>query len=355
MSDIGPTLLDQVRAMVEQHERRIAILETQEKTTYTPPYNDSGVIKVGQVRCQDIIPPLGDFGVCNGQFECGATSDYPVAQEWNDIGGAGTTFERVAGGVAGNWCAKITDVAGTTAIILSEKLIPVYESMEYYLACYAKDGGDGAWLNFGVACYDAAGTYLGISLVYNAAPGAAWVRIQKRIGPLGDGVFQANTRYIQVIAYVAGAPRTIYLDDVQFQQMKAAYSPGISLVNQYVYDATDRTNNTTNYVQHAGSVMTLTLQEPGYIWFFYNTSWVTNTTRTLVGYLRVYVDAVQSSFGAFLGAAANEYHSAHIGGRWQALLAAGVHTVSLYFRVQTAGDVLTIADLAGSCFYTRAY
>ena len=315
--------------------------------------SESGLIPLNGARCQDLIPPLGDFGICNGQFECGPTDEYPIAMQWVDES-VGGTVTRTAGGAAGNYCLTFAGGTGTAAM-RHDWYIPVYEDRDYYLACHAKGKSGTDTLKFGVHCYDEDKVYIATVWAYNADPGAAWVAIQRRVGPLGDVALSANTRYVRVVAEVPSAGETVYFDDAQIQQMKAAYSPGIRLISEVCYDGTDRTNNTVNYIQHVGSPMTLTFEEPGYLWYAYAWAWFTDTTRPLAGYCRIYLDAGAGNMFSPLGAVANEYHGGNIGLlRWPAILARGAHTVDLRFRAHIAGDVVTIADLEGSCFYTRS-
>jgi len=316
-------------------------------------------------RFEYMHEPIGDFGVWNGQFELGTIDDNTVEQPegWEVAAFAGGSMTLDPTGLCGAYCYKGGQAGnGTGGTLHSLRFIPVSEDREYMLSAAIKPSTIQTTVSLGVSCYNAAQAFIATALPLNAALiGAAgvWVRRQVRIGPMGDVAFPAGTRYVRV--YIALSDTALvnnwaYVDDVQFQQMKMAYSPGIRLISEVCYDGTDRTTMKDTYTAHAGSPMTLTFEEPGYLWYAYSWSWFTDTTRTLAGYCRVYVDAGGANLFAALGAAANEYHSGNIGLlRWPAILARGAHTVDLRFRAQNAGDVITIADMEGSCFYTRAY
>ncbi len=346
------TAEQRLQQMAEDHERRLRALEAQDRRADT---DVGGYVPLGGARCIDLLPALGDIGLCNGQFECGPTTGYPIAECWTHTITAGANCTREAGGVAGNWCLHLSDTTGVGCLVSHCRMFPVYENRTYYEACHVKGDPAGTVFQMGMAAYNAAGAALGTVWAYNAAPGAAWVAVQRRVGPGGDVAWPAGTRYAQVVLYIKGAGIAAYVDDVQFQQTKSAYSPGIHLVSDYVADATDRTNNTVAYVQHVGSPMTLTFEEPGYLWYGYSWTWFTSVARGIAAYSHVFIDGAMLVPFQILGAAANEYHSNSIFMRSPAILARGAHTVDFRWRAAVAGDVVTIADLEGSCFYVRAY
>ena len=318
--------------------------------------DESGLIPLNGARCQDLIPPLGDFGVCNGQFECGPTDEYPIAMQWVDESVGGTVTRIPSGAAAGYYYLALAGGTGV-ATIRHDWYIPVHEDRDYYLACHAKGKSPTDTFKFGVHCYDEDKAFIATVWAYNAAPGAAWVPIQRRVGPLGDIALSANTRYIRVVAQAPNVGESLYFDDAQFQQMKAAYSPGIHLVNDYVWATGDETNNTVNYVQHAGSVMTLTFEEPGYLWYSYWWTWWSSVARANWS-AYFYIDVDGANFAIMRGgepAALNRVITSTGMQRWSTLLAAGNHTVSMYYHPAVAGHVITVSELEGSCFYVRAH
>jgi len=317
--------------------------------------SESGLIPWGGARCQDLIPPLGDFGICNGQFECGPTTEYPIAMQWLDNSVGGTVTRIGSGAAAGYYYLALAGGTGT-AVIYHDWYIPVHEDRDYYIACHAKGKAPTDTFRFGVYCYDEDKAYLSTVWAYNAAPGAAWVAIQRRVGPLGDIALTATTRYIRVVAQAPNAGESLYFDDAQIQQMKAAYSPGIRLISDYIHSATNRTNNTTAYIVYNGSLMTLTFEEPGYLWYSYHWVWYCNATGTIRSGAVAAIDGVALAPFQAVGESANYYNGGSFGlMRSAAILAAGVHTVDFRFRSIVAGNITTITDIEGSCFYTRAY
>ena len=239
------TAEERLQQFVEDHERRLRALEAQEKTTYTAPYvdDDDGYITWGGVQCQDLIPPLGDFGVCNGQFECGPTTAYPIDMQWVDES-AGGTVTRIFGGVTGSRCFSLAGGTGV-ATARHDWYMPAYETRNYYIACHVKCKGGTDVFRLGVHCYDWDKTFIATVWAYNAAPGGAWIAINRRVGPGGDVALSAGTRYIRVVIQEPNVGETAYVDDVQFQQMKAAQSSTIKFASSRATGRSRRTPTPT--------------------------------------------------------------------------------------------------------------
>lgn len=121
----------------------------------------------------------------------------------------------------------------------------------------------------------------------------------------------------------------------------------------FVHDATDRTNNTTSYIAHAGSTLSLTFPSTGYLWVFYTWTWGVNATRTLGAYAKVYLDDVAEDVFVSWAGSSGYYLGCCIAQRSASSYAAGSHTAKLYFRAATAGDTVTIYDLTGSAFFVK--
>ncbi len=233
------------------------------------------------VATPDLLPndyaywhePFGDFGIWNGQFECGG-DPYPEGWYWELS--TGTSYvQRVTGGLAGNWCIQGgntgTDSGG---LLYSLRMFPVDENRNYYASAAFKGSNATVVVHLAVLCYDANKNFLGWSyLAFNAVPGVTWTRYQRRIGPAGDVAFQANTRYVRVAIGLqrndAEVNQSCYVDDIQFQQLKASYSSGITFLHDRVQDTTYRTFDKQAYVLYPGSTLNITLEEESHFWIWY--------------------------------------------------------------------------------------
>jgi len=190
-------------------------------------------------------------------------------------------------------------------------------------------------------------------------PGVTWVTRQTRIGPNGDVAWLADTCYARVVvqlqydATLAGA--WAYADDIQFQQMKATYSPLIRLMDGRVDDATDWTFTKQVYTVHAGSPITIYFEEPGYLWYSYVWTWANSVTRAAALAASPYIDGAGEATFVNVGLTANYYDTRTITMRSDGILARGNHTVDMRFHVFNAGDVCTVYQLNGVAYYTRAY
>jgi len=317
---------------------------------------------------QALHEPFGDFGVWNGQFETGPGSGSPSGwpEGWEVTLYAGGSVTRVAGGLAGNWCMEGGQAGmGAGGYITSLCYIPVDEARDYYVSAAVIDSSAaGARVALGAACYTAAKVY--ISTVWalpNTVLPVTWTRYQRRIGPNGDVAWPANTRYCRVVAELQNDNTLIgqfaYVDDVQFQQDKASYSPQIRLMGTLITDDTAQDFKDTAYALYPNSAMTITLEEPGYIWAFYSVYYFRNRTsvRGHSHSITVYCDAALTvpAYSQWWGSPViDNRHAVNFTVRTQ-LLAAGAHTIDLRVRVQTAGDTVQGQYVRGYCYYTRAY
>jgi len=351
------TAQEQMNKFVEDHERRLRALEAQEKTIYTPPYvdDDSGLIPWGGVRCQDLIPPLGDFGVCNGQFECGPTAEYPIAMQWVDESVGGTVTRIDGGAAAGNYYLSLAGGTGI-ATMRHDWYIPVHRERDYYIACHAKGKAGTDVLKFGVHCYNEDKTYLGTAWAYNAAPGAAWVAIERRVGPHGDLPLIVTTRYVRVVAQAPNTGESLYFDDAQFQQMKAAQSSTINLTNTSVQDQGDTIFTLQAYTQYVNSVMNFTVVEPSYAWGSYLWAFKSNNAAARVQVFVPRVSGVNTLAISTSGAPIANYENSISTGMFRSVqvLLPGVHTMALYIYVY-AGNTITCRWMSGHMWLVRAY
>ncbi len=310
--------------------------------------------------------PLGDFGVYNGQFEQGLAGRYANdltqgVEGWSLTLFTGGTIDRVAGGLAGNWRLRGGQAGtGRGGGATSWKYIPVDEDRDYYAsaAFIANDAAATVFLQ--AFCYTAAKVFIAAAnIVNNATPGTSWVRYQRNIGPNGDVAFPANTRYVRIgvaLQYNVGLTGAFaYADDVQFQQLKKTYSPLIRLVQDVASDAS-HSFNTQVFAVWTNSSITLTLEEPGYIWWAYQ--FLTRNTiaaRVNSAQMQAFLDA--GGQGLLLAQGhdpINHLETTTLVGRSDAIEAVGAHTVDVRILVTNAGDVVAGSNITGYAFYTRA-
>ena len=324
-----------------------------------------------EISCEEIVPPIDTFGICNGQFELDDPNilEHPQLEfpdGWvtyqHPSGDENSYARRVTGGMAGNYAFRGGNTGTAAGVyLLSLKYIPVDEDRDYYISWVHRGSVAAATLFVGVACYDAAKNYIGVAWGFGGNAGVAWIRKQKRIGPNGNNPFTANTRYVKIFVYLqhnaALADAWVEIDDIQFQQMKAAYSSGITLIDDYVQDPVNRGFDKQAYTAHAGSVMNLTLEEESYIWYFYQMAAI-NATRAVAQsfYTKVYIDGVgQPGNNVWCSPGINYYVTDSFSQRSQAPYAMGPHTIDYRLWVANAGDVVWVGDLTGSCFAVRQY
>jgi hypothetical protein len=301
--------------------------------------------------------PFGDIGVWNGQFEQGSDA---IPEGWEVYTYAGGSVTRVSGGLAGNYCFRGGQAgAGAGGYIISLRYIPVDMTQNYYLSAAFTGASANSRVSLGVECYTAAKVYISRALVVtNATPGGGWVRYQRRVGPAGDVVFPALTRYVRIVADLQNNAALnndwAYVDDIQFQQEKAAQSSTLSLTTATRLDTVGQAFNLQAWTQWGTSVMTLTTTEQGYIWAWFNMTMIATVARTFVAQIKMYVNAAATIHLIYMGEyVANGLVPVTLGGRTQSV-AAGVNTVSIYVYVQNVGDVVTGGLLTGSCFWHRA-
>ena len=310
--------------------------------------------------------PLGDFGVFNGQFEQGLAGRYAndLAQGvegWELTPSAGGTVDRVTGGLAGNWRIRGGQAGtGQGGSAITWKYIPVDEDRDYYIsaAFIANDAAATVFLQ--VFCYTAAKAFIGAANAVNGAtPGTSWVRYQRNIGPNGDVAWPANTRYARVRVFLqfngslTGA--FAYVDDVQFQQLKKTYSPLIRLVQDVASDAS-QVFTAQAFTLWTNSAITLTLEEPGYIWWAYQFTTHSDTVRVGGRQFQVFIDGAAQALFLTQGCDAIASRETHaLVGRSDAAQTAAAHTVDVRINVNNAGDNVTGVNLSGYAFYTRAF
>ncbi len=313
--------------------------------------------------------PLGDFGVYNGQFERGLAGRYAndLAQGvegWKLTGEGGGSVDRVTGGLAGNWRLRGGQVGtGRGGSAIGWKYIPVDEDRDYYISAAFMATDVAATVFLQANCYTAAKVLITQAIPVNGAtPGASWRRFQRNIGPNGDVAWPANTRYCRVRVFLQNNAALTnvfaYVDDVQFGQLKKTYSPLIRLVQDIAADTTQRDFTAQAWTLYPGSAITLTLEEPGYIWIAYNIHYTYNITaaRTQSHFVSVFIDGVQIP-APFLG---GHIESSQINARTMFAVTGvsvaqtgGAHTVDLRLFVVNAGDTVRCRHLTGYAFYTR--
>jgi len=140
----------------------------------------------------------GRFAIYNGQFEHGPVSSNPNPDGWVLQPTGGTIVRTNADSIAGAYCIQGTCTAGGVAIgdMLQHHLMPASTINTYVFRVSLRGNAAGTVVQFGAACYDVNKAFLANAIAYNAAPGAAWVRITQNMGAAGTA-FAANTRYIR--------------------------------------------------------------------------------------------------------------------------------------------------------------
>jgi len=235
-----------------------------------------------------------------------------------------------------------------------DRYLCVWESRDYYIACHANGPNGTETFQLGAHCYDANKVFLATVWAHNGVVPAGWDPIQRRIGPNGDVAWPQGTRYCRPLISAGTKDETIYVDDVQFQQMKAAYSPGIRLMWGYRFYNTTETYNVAAWNNITGSDFTITLEEPGYIHYGYNMTTSNNGVRTYACQLRAAIDGASENFEGRLGSGiANEEKTVCHVSRSDAIEAAGVHTIT--FQIWVLGGIQTTRFVRGWAYYARAY
>ncbi len=310
--------------------------------------------------------PLGDFGVYNGQFEQGLAGRYANdltqgVEGWTLDPAAGGTVDRVTGGLAGNWRIRGGRVGmGRGGPLVSWKYFPVDEERDYYISAAFIATDVAATVFLQMDCFTAAKALIGtVSAVNNAAPGTSWIRYQRNIGPNGDVAWLANTRYARVRIFLQfNAALTnvfAYVDDVQFGQLKKTYSPLIRLVQDVASDASEDFDKQV-FTLWTNSAITLTLEEPGYIWWAYQflTRNLTNPQLDSCE-MQVFIDGVGQGLFLIQGHdPGNMRETTALVGRSDAIETAAAHTIDVRINVRHAGDTVRGSNITGYAFYTRA-
>lgn len=109
------------------------------------------------------------------------------------------------------------------------------------------------------------------------------------------------------------------------------------------------------YTLWNNSAITLTLDEPGYIWWGYQFDTRCDVARTIGAYLQAFIDGVGEKLGLTQG-----YDVAHsrdtnaLVGRSDAILAAGAHTIDVRIWTVNVNDTVQGDHLAGYAFWTRS-
>lgn len=312
--------------------------------------------------------PLGDFGVFNGQFEQGLAGRYANDETQGVEGwflqpvGAGAVVDRVNGGLAGNWRIRGGN-AGTAlgGAIESWKYFPVDEDRDYYISAAFITDNAAATVYLGCDCFNAAKGNLGQAyVVNNFASGTSWRRFQRNIGPNGDVAWPAGTRYARIRVFLQGNAAIAafaYVDDVQFGQLKKTYSPLIRLVNAHSVPGGNQDFTLQAWTVYAGSAMTLTLEEPGHVWYSF-TSYGEDLQAADTPWswgVAVFVNGVQQTAAQFFAVqGANDLIGFNTGlQRADLAQAVGARVVDLRIFVRTAGHTVRIHSPVGSCFYVR--
>jgi hypothetical protein len=310
---------------------------------------------------------IEEFGLWNGNFEIGPGSRSPDGwpEGWELYpDNATSTIARVTGGLCGAYRMK----GGNTnqavgGYIRSLRYLPVDENRDYYISGAFIADTAAETVSLGVECYNAAKASLGTRWVLAAyAPGAAtWQRRQHRIGPAGDAQFFAGTRYARVIVYLQGNAALAgyaYCDNIQFREMTACYSSGLSYITAFIIDGATQTFNAQAYTLYPASGLTITLEEESRIIYSYYFSGYNNAVRTGALYGRVYVDGAADSgiIDVRVGqAVANTYQNICLTCRCMNTYARGAHTIDLRLYVINAGDTFTAMYLHGLVYAIRRF
>ena len=320
-------------------------------------------------RKSSIPRPIGNIGIWNGDFELGDPhhddSPNPYRPDgWDATNYAGGSLERVTGGMVGNYCMRGGQAGmGAGSQIVTTDYFPVDETQNYYLAAYIWSNDVLATVSLGALCYNANKTYLGAVWPLNTVGTLlAATKRQLRIGPQGDVTWwgAGGTRYARISAAlqqnVARTGAWVYLDDVQFRQLTATYSPQITYTSATAdHYGGSQAFTLQAYVQHANSVMTLTLTEPGRIWVWYHFSALNTAQRSLAWFANVFINGVSQNARLRMGEAVANYYAAGALCFQSPIVARGTYTIDLRFYVNTAGDTTTVWDLRGESYYVRAY
>jgi len=317
---------------------------------------------------------LGDFGVYNGQFELADPyeDDNPLLEmpdgwETRSQGGAPATCyaQRVTGGVAGNYAFRGGNTGtGVGPRLVGQKFFAVDEDRDYYISWAQRASIATASLYIGVACFNAAKVYLGAAWAFTGTVTVAWQRKQKRLGPNGNNPFAANTRYVKIFAYVQNNAALnnawVEVDDVQFQQMKGAYSAGIHLV-------VDQTESATAYTLPAAAVWTIdpqailsiTLEEEGWIHVHYDANSyhtaaaarnISHACMSFIGGVGCQIRPAKPSPATW----AAYYDCMNLSGV-RGPFVAGTYQVDFRWYLYNAADTLRINRRHASCWYSRQY
>ncbi len=312
--------------------------------------------------------PLGDFGVYNGQFEQGLAGRYANdltqgVEGWTLDPAAGGTVDRVTGGLAGNWRLRGGQVGtGGGGSAIGWKYIPVDEDRDYYISAAFIASHVAATVFLQLRCYTAAKAFIAdANAVNNVAPGTSWVRYQRNVGPNGDAAFPANTRYVRVRVFLqfngALTGAFAYVDDVQFGQLKKTYSPLIRLVQDVASDAFEDFDKQV-FTVWTNSTITLTLEEPGYIWWGYQFKSRNRTQLRSHSFdAQVFIDggAEKLTVGQGHPVGIDFEQGTTLVGRSDGIEAVGAHTIDVRVNVFNAGDTVRGNNLTGYAFYTRAH
>lgn len=307
--------------------------------------------------------PIGDFGLWNGQFEQGHAGGMPEGwpEGWQIVEPANSIYEHTdADQFAGGYSMRSRNTgAGEGVTLRSLRYFPVSEDVDYQVSAAFKAANANCQCGLGALHYDASKAYLGTTIV-TYTPGLTWVKRQARIGPNGDIAWTAGTRYARIRVSLntntTYSTNWLYADDVQFQQLKQAYSPTIRLIDDQVYQTTTQTFSTVGAQLVNGTAMTLFFEEPGYLWYGYNFQWWTDTVRTGAAAFQAGVDGALETYAHYPGAdGANTRYTEALVHRSDSILARGNHTVDLRATPQNAGDTISVKYVGGWCFYTRAY
>ena len=306
--------------------------------------------------------PLGDFGIYNGQFEQGLAGRYVNdanmgVEGWTLATFTDGTMVRVNGGLAGNWRLRGGQAGtgrGGNAIVW--KYIPVDEDRDYYASAAFIANDPAATVFLQAFCYTAAKAFIAaVPIVDGATPGVSWVRYQRDIGPNGDVAWPANTRYARIrISLQDNRNLTgafAYVDDVQFQQLKKTYSPLIRLVSGRISNDVTRTFNAGGPVVWAGSAITLTLEELGYIWYEYNGVVWGDTINVMAWDIEVFIDGVSDNIIVGGVPVVSNRTPFSMNQRSTLSYAAGPHTLDV--RVTDNVGIMQGALIRGSAFYVR--
>lgn len=303
--------------------------------------------------------PIGGFGAWNGQFECGP-DDAP--EGWELYSYAGGTIGRINGGVCGNYriCAGHVG-AGTGGYLLSNRYFMVSENREYFIGGVLWANDVAATAHLGLVCYDVTKTFLAYAWAVSVNPGLTPVRYQKRIGPLGDVAWPANTRYARIVVILQLNAALIgaysYCDDIQFAPIQAATSSTLTLISSRLDVTGPEAFTLQAYTLFPGCQMNIALEETSYIWYSFHVSMASNTVRVTAYYIGIFIDGVQDTqvmqIGQPVGNIQHLWSSGMV--RSAASYIAGTHTLDFRVYVQNAGDIVTGRHFSLSAWTSRRW